>query len=412
MPVLKSAAKLLAVALFALTSAAYAETCVQHINVGGEGLTKTAQLKVWKVHLDLPQKVGTLTRGVFCSGAADMAYTKVYDQFLSHRVVTMFKERTAALGYPKYASDDSSFSDTAHSNGADLRIGFSLTALESNVCITGVEMSGTVKMTLKAEAYSNKLQKVVYSRSLTGSYTSDSKIKETEFYDILLTGMMAQLFADRAYVDVYRDDVAAPAAAAPVLAQLPVKNGVKPRDSVKTNAKGVVSAVVTIENAEVSGSGFYVGSEGYIITNEHVVGDAKYVKVRMQGGYSVPGQVVRRDAVRDVALIKTDVQPPVAMYMRLAAAKVGDEVYAIGSPFGAGLSNTVTRGVFSGVRKGEDLVFIQSDVAVNPGNSGGPLVDADGGVIAITVKKKNDAVGIALFIPIAEALDKLGLSLQ
>ena len=174
----------------------------------------------------------------------------------------------------------------------------------------------------------------------------------------------------------------------------------------------MVSAVVTIENAETSGSGFYIGSEGYIITNEHVVGDAKYVKVRMQGGYSVPGQVVRRDAARDVALIKTDVDPPVAMYVRLAAAKVGDEVYAIGSPFGVALNNSVTRGVFSGVRKSDEQIYIQSDVAVNPGNSGGPLVDADGGVIAITVRKKTDAVGIALFIPIAEALDKLGLSLQ
>src|SRR5471032_2760006 len=358
MPVLKSAAKLLAAALFALTSAAYAESSVQPINVGGEGLTKTAQLKVWKVHLDLPQKIGTLTKGLFCGSPEDMAYTKTYDQFLWHRVQTMFKQRTAALGYPKYVSDDSSFADTSHSNGADLRIGFALTALESNMCVVGVEMSGTVKITLKAEVYSNKLQKVVYARSLNGSYTSDSKIKETEFYDTLLDSTLAQLFADRAYVDVYR------------------------------------------------------GSEGYILTNQHVVGDAKYVKVRMQGGYSVPGQVVRSDAVRDVALIKTDVEPPVAMYVRLAAAKVGDEVYAIGSPFGAALNNSVTRGVFSGVRRADELAYIQSDVAVNPGNSGGPLVDADGGVIAITVKKRTDAVGIALFIPIAEALDKLGLSLQ
>lgn len=212
MPVLKSPAILLAAALFALSFAACAEPAVQAINVAGEGLAKTAELKNWKVHLDMPQKVGTLTRGLFCGSAVDMAYTKTYDQFLSHRVITMFKERTIALGYPRYVSDDSSFADTSHSNGADLRIGFSLTALESNVCIVGVEMSGTVKMTLKAEAYSNKLQKVVYSRSLTGSYTSDSKIKETEFYDTLLTGMMTQLFADRAYVDVYRDDVAAPVA--------------------------------------------------------------------------------------------------------------------------------------------------------------------------------------------------------
>ena len=410
---MKSPATLLAAVLLALSSVpAHADSAAQPINVAAEGLTKTAEFKNWKVHLDMPQKVGTITKGLFCGSPVDMVYTKTYDQFLSHRLVTMFKERTVALGYPRYSSDDSSFADTSHSNGADLRIGFSLTELDNNICIVGNEMSGTVKLTLKAEAYSNRLQKVVYSRSLSGAYTSDSKIKETEFYDTLLASTLAQLFADRSYVDVYRDDVPAPAAPAVAPQQLSVKNGAKPRDSVKANAKGVVSAVVTIENADISGSGFYVGSEGYIITNQHVVGDAKYVKVRMQGGFSVPGQVVRRDAVRDVALIKTDIEPPVPMYVRLAAAKVGDEVYAIGSPFGAALNNTVTRGVFSGVRKGDEQVFIQSDVAINPGNSGGPLVDADGGVIAIAVRKKADAAGIALFIPIAEALDKLGLSLQ
>src|SRR5476651_2819016 len=130
MPVLKSAAKLLAAALFALTSAAYAESSVQPINVGGEGLTKTAQLKVWKVHLDLPQKIGTLTKGLFCGSPEDMAYTKTYDQFLWHRVQTMFKQRTAALGYPKYVSDDSSFAVAMAGDGDRRRIRLVLGAAE------------------------------------------------------------------------------------------------------------------------------------------------------------------------------------------------------------------------------------------------------------------------------------------
>jgi S1-C subfamily serine protease len=142
-----------------------------------------------------------------------------------------------------------------------------------------------------------------------------------------------------------------------------------------------------------------------------VVGDAKFVRVRLQGGFSVPGEVVRRDPARDVALIKTDIEPPVPPYVRLTIAKVGDEVYAVGSPLGAALNNSVTRGVFSGVRKFDEQTYIQSDVSVNPGSSGGPLVDADGAVIGLAVIKVGSG-GINLFIPIGEALEKLGLSLQ
>jgi len=142
------------------------------------------------------------------------------------------------------------------------------------------------------------------------------------------------------------------------------------------------------------------------------VGNANYVKVRLANGYSVPGQIVRKDPARDVALIKTEIEPPTALFVRTTATRVGEEVFAVGSPFGAQLKNTVTRGILSGERTLNEQRFIQSDVSINPGSSGGPLVDAEGGLIAVADLKKQDASGIAMFIPIEEVLEKLGLKIQ
>ncbi|SDG97164.1 Trypsin-like peptidase domain-containing protein [Duganella sp. OV458] len=409
---MKSLVSLCSIALFMASATPAFADGGQPINVAGEGLSKTAQLKNWRVSIEQPQKIGTVSRGLFCTNSADFIYSKTYDQYVSRRMLIVFNERSAALGYPKYEADNSAFASPGASNGADFRIGLSLTAMKSTVCIAAPEMSGTMQMTVKAELFSNQQQKVVYSRVIEGSFTSDSRIKEADFHDKLMANVLNQLFADPAYVNAFRDKPAAPVAATPDL--LTVKNGARPKESVKTSAKAIISAVVTVENAGASGSGFFIGRDGYVISNQHVVGDARYVRVRMQGGYSVPGEVVRRDAARDVALIKTDIEPPVPVYVRLEVAKPGDDVYAIGSPFGAALASTVTRGVFSGVRKFDEQVYIQSDVPLNPGNSGGPLVDADGGLIGIAKAKAKgaDAAGIGLFIPIGEALDKLGLGLQ
>jgi S1-C subfamily serine protease len=393
----------------AATADTSAQPSAHAINVAAEGIKRTAQFKNWKVNLDAPAKIGTVAYGMFCAGGGDMAYTTTYNQYLVARMGKVFKERALALGYPKYESSESAFAE-AGASSADFRIGFTVVDVNNKICQGGRELSGTSTIKLKAELFSNKLQKVVYSRVIEGSYASTDKIKEEIFYDGLLTNALDQMFGDQKYVTAYRDDAVLASEAPTDL--IAVKNGAKPKDSVKKDSKGILSAVVTIETGGGSGSGFYIGRDGYIISNQHVVGEAKYVKVRLPGGYAVPGEVIRRDPARDVALIKTNIEPPTAMFVRAGAAKVGEEVFAIGSPFGEQLSSTVTRGILSGERTLNDQKFIQSDVAINPGNSGGPLVDADGALIAIADLKKNNAAGIGLFIPIAEVLEKLGLNLQ
>jgi S1-C subfamily serine protease len=174
----------------------------------------------------------------------------------------------------------------------------------------------------------------------------------------------------------------------------------------------IPQSVVTIQEGASHGSGFLLTSDGYIITNQHVVGNLKRAHVIFQDGKKADGTVVARDAKRDVALIKIDppgVQPLKVNPVDLA---VGAEVYAVGAPKEKKLAGTVTKGIVSAYRHFDGVRWIQADAAINPGNSGGPLVDSKGRVVGITTLYRKDAQGIFFFGPIADALSTLGIQLK
>ncbi|HEY5040408.1 MAG TPA: DegQ family serine endoprotease [Verrucomicrobiae bacterium] len=135
------------------------------------------------------------------------------------------------------------------------------------------------------------------------------------------------------------------------------------------------------------GSGVIITKDGYILTNNHVVDDAKNVKVTLPDGRVFTAKVIGRDPKTDVAVVKIDAKNlPVVVLADSSNVKVGDVVLAIGNPFGVG--QTVTAGIVSAKDRGnmgiEDYEdFIQTDAAINPGNSGGALVDIDGRLIGI-----------------------------
>lgn len=156
------------------------------------------------------------------------------------------------------------------------------------------------------------------------------------------------------------------------------------------------------------GSGFIISDDGYILTNNHVVDSADGIFVTMTDGKEYKAKVIGTDPRTDVALIKIEadgLKPlPIGDSNTL---KKGQWVLAIGSPFG--LDSTVTSGIVSAINRetGDYLPFIQTDVAVNPGNSGGPLIDLDGKVVGINsqiVSRSGGFMGISLAIPIDEAM--------
>lgn len=156
------------------------------------------------------------------------------------------------------------------------------------------------------------------------------------------------------------------------------------------------------------GSGFILSTDGYVMTNAHVVDGADEVMVTLSDKREFKAKPVGLDKRTDVAVVKIEATGLPAMKMGdVNKLKVGEWVMAIGSPFG--LENTVTAGIVSAKQRdtGDYLPFIQTDVAINPGNSGGPLLNMRGEVVGINSQiysRSGGFMGISFAIPIDEAM--------
>ena len=154
------------------------------------------------------------------------------------------------------------------------------------------------------------------------------------------------------------------------------------------------------------GSGFIISPKGYILTNNHVVGDSEKVTVTLADGREKEAKIVGADPGTDVAVIKIEAEN--LSYLKLGdsdSLEVGEWVLAIGNPFG--LSHTVTAGIVSAKGRGQIGIaeyedFIQTDAAINRGNSGGPLINLDGKVVGINtaIVGSTGNIGIGLAIPV------------
>ena len=162
----------------------------------------------------------------------------------------------------------------------------------------------------------------------------------------------------------------------------------------------VMPAVVAIRTDRSTGSGFVIDGRGYIVTNAHVVKDVEAINVFTFNQEVFAAQIVGSDAAIDLAVLKIDKEmPALSLGSRVDA---GERVIAIGSP--GGLDFTVTEGIVSGLRQKENAYYVQHDVPVNPGNSGGPLINAAGKVVGINTLKLKDmeGIGFAVFSASAE----------
>ena len=179
----------------------------------------------------------------------------------------------------------------------------------------------------------------------------------------------------------------------------------------KLVSAGVVTITVTVGNGQAIGSGVVLDTNGNILTNAHVIAGARQMQVTLSNGQTVSATLVGSNTAADLAVIRISVPASSLHPVTLgdsATVQVGDNVYAIGSPFG--LSGTLTEGIVSNLNQGGAVStganqsgLIQTDAAINPGNSGGPLVNAAGQVIGInnSIESPVDGnVGVGFAIPI------------
>ncbi len=163
------------------------------------------------------------------------------------------------------------------------------------------------------------------------------------------------------------------------------------------------------------GSGVIVSTEGYILTNNHVVEGADEIEVTLNDGRHARGKVIGTDPDTDLAVLKIELDKlPVIVLGNSDTLEVGDQVLAIGNPFGVG--QTVTSGIVSALGRNQLGIntfenFIQTDAAINPGNSGGALVDINGnlgGINTAIYSRSGGSMGIGFAIPVSIAKQVLG----
>lgn len=167
-------------------------------------------------------------------------------------------------------------------------------------------------------------------------------------------------------------------------------------------------AIVRVATAEGTGSGFYLKDKHVVVTNHHVVGTSRAVSLETQAKDRVTAKVIFVNPVADIALLEPngEIDAPELQLAMDDALQNSQKVAVLGFPFG--MPFTVTEGIVSSPNQlMNGRKYIQTDAAVNPGNSGGPLVNEDGQVVGITTAKFNGADNVGFAIPVRDLLDDL-----
>ena len=196
-------------------------------------------------------------------------------------------------------------------------------------------------------------------------------------------------------------------------ANVPQEGALSLQDIYRKNIPSVVSINSAFLGGSSSGTGVVLSSDGFIVTNAHLVAEAVSVTVRLSDDRVFQARIIGRDTASDLAVIQIDAQDLVpASFGDSSTLQVGDAVVAIGDPLGTELRGTMTDGIISAINRdiileGRAMSLIQTNAALNEGNSGGPLIDAYGNVVGINTMALDDllsaysAEGLGFAIPSA-----------
>ncbi|MDJ0750434.1 MAG: trypsin-like peptidase domain-containing protein [Woeseiaceae bacterium] len=413
------------ISFFLAACVAACATTVEQVEVknaiGITDPTKVKPIAITKVAAKIRRGtvVGRLGVGRFCIDSDEVKWRSGNKVFLSSEdLVDVFREELEANGWPVVGSTEDLF-EGYDVSGAEVLVAARITDIESQFCApkSGFgdwDLKGSMRMDVEWQVYSPARRSLIGTIETQGSAEIKKASDDANFE--LLAGSFAvaakNLIADPLFLEMVERSSG--------LVVTPSSNDAEQIDnkfiSYGTMQAALASArhsTVTVRTAQGHGSGFAVGDGSYILTNSHVVGDAESVTLVTTSGLSIDASVHTVSKERDVALIRLRGLRLPPLHVNSAAPESGSPVYALGSPLSESISGSITSGIVSGVRLMDGYQWIQSDAAISPGNSGGPLLDSNGSVIGISTagyQVGGSQVGLNLFIPIGSGLAFLQLS--
>lgn len=343
--------------------------------------------------------------------------TYLYESYLApevyfddHKSMEPFTKEMSAWGYRMTGNLSTNKSiESIH----DLTLTGNIKWLTENVKKSGLQISLLVEWSL----FDQSLEKEIKTWQIAGYSDKKTTKSFNEQLDNALHDATRSLMSNVEFQKVtklgHKSSTLISASDSLVFAHAPFKRHNSYGEMIKTVAK----SVVTIKTDQGHGSGFFISSDGYVLTNYHVVDKTTNMEVILENGYTFGASLIAKDEKRDVAILKMPGKnfKPLLADTDPESYGIGTEVIAIGTPMDIDLGQTVTKGIVSGKREFDKQSFIQTDVSISPGNSGGPLINSSTGhLIGIIVSKvmEQNVSGIGFAIPIEEALRVLNIKLK
>jgi S1-C subfamily serine protease len=314
--------------------------------------------------------------------------------------------------------DENLFAETAPA--ADLQVAAALGDLHASICEQSglYGYRGSLSMTVQWQVYDPAARRLVgkFETHATGQTSQATTGGLDALFLAAFRANARDLMSDPGFQKILKAPAGAAsgAAAAGGLDTAQTIAFAPASASAPKTPPQAVQSVVLVQTGDGHGSGFLISPQGYVLTNHHVVGSSRVVRVRWADGTEGPAQVVRVNRERDIALLKVEPPTPAAaLAVRVNVPAQGETVFAIGAPLDPSLQGTLTRGVVSANRVVGSLPFIQSDVAITHGNSGGPLLNERGEVVGVSelgYLENGASVSLNMFIPIGDALRALSMA--
>ena len=376
---------------------------------------KARQTELATIVFDLPigHRYGELAAGYdgSCFNRQPLVNTKARFHYDVGKYADLFTSVMKRHGYP--VDDQVELFENSKERVADLKVGARIIDATLNACYYDVPRNelkarGSAYLKIEWSVFSTLEKKVVFATTTEGSTYSEveSTIGEPGILRPAVADALEKLAANRKYREII-DPPALVAGLAKAVAgpKIKIKRAKEFSGELKSHIEAIKAAIATVTANKGSGSGFVISEDGTVVTAEHVVSGSRLVKVNLASGKECYGEVAATSKQRDLAIIWIDCTGLTPLPVSRQKLVEGGEVFAIGTPLSQKLQFSVTKGVVSGIRKIDDLDYIQSDVSVHPGSSGGPLLDAKGNVVGVTsvgIAAGSVPVGLNFFIPMAD----------